>query len=103
MAWFGIRTVYLFGVKANDINVFEERVICIEAADSDEAHEKAKLEAEKYALANGFERYPIQIAYEQDGTSLVDGYEVWSELFESKLSLSEFWVMRYESYEYKPE
>lgn len=103
MAWFGIRTVFYFGAKASNLNVFEERVVCFEAADFEAAHKKAKAEAEQYALVNGFELYPTQVAYEQDGENLIDGYEVWSELFESPMPLNEFWAMRYKNYEYKPE
>ena len=31
MAWYAIRSVYLFGVKEDGTNVFEERVVAFEA------------------------------------------------------------------------
>ena len=43
------------------------------------------------------------MAYEQDGDALIDGYEVWSELFESAESLEEFHQSRYGKYEYHPD
>lgn len=53
MPWFAIRSVYLFGQKFDDTNVFEERIVCFEAASAHEAHVKAKRESEQYAADNG--------------------------------------------------
>ncbi len=100
MAWFGVRSLYRFGVKADGTNIFEERVVCFEAADSDEAHSKAQRESVDYARDNGFDWYPVQVSYEQDGDNLIDGYEVWSELYESSEDLDIFWQNRYARYEY---
>jgi len=41
--------------------------------------------------------------YEQDGSPLIDGYELRSELFESRQSLDEFYADRYGRYEYHAE
>ena len=103
MAWYAVRTLYHFGVKADGSNVFEERVVCFEASSFDEAHEKAEQESMAYAQACGFTAHSEQVAYEQDGSPLIDGYEVWSELFESGESLADFWDNRYEKHEYQPE
>jgi hypothetical protein len=103
MAWFAVRSIYLFGQKADGTNVFEERVVCFQAESADAAHDKAKLESERYAADHGFEVFPEREGYEQDGDSLIDGYEVWSVLFESRDSLSDFYAARYTKYDYKPE
>lgn len=103
MAWYAIRTIYHFGVKLDGTNVFEERVVCFEASSFEEAHKKADLESKQYAEINGIEAHSEQVAYEQDGSALIDGYEIWSELLESRESLASFWDSRYEKYEYHPE
>jgi hypothetical protein len=41
--------------------------------------------------------------YRQDGEKLIDGYEVWSQLFEAKISLAEFFKVRYENFRYVPD
>jgi hypothetical protein len=101
--WFGVRSIYLFGAKSDGSNVFEERVVCFEADSPAAALAKAKVESEQYASSQDFEVFPDRVAYEQDGDALVDGYEVWSELFESRESLAEFYASRYAKYEYHPE
>jgi hypothetical protein len=103
MAWYAIRSIYHFGTKADGTNIFEERTVCFEAETSDEAHEKAAYESQQYAEDNELIAHNEQVAYKQDGENLIDGYEVWSELFESRESLSEFWSNRYEKYTYHPE
>ncbi|HVY06262.1 MAG TPA: DUF4288 domain-containing protein [Burkholderiales bacterium] len=103
MPWFGIRSVYQFGTKPNGVNIFEERIVCIEAADEQAAHLKARAEGQQYAADNGFTRHPRQIGYEQDGDPLIDGYEVWSELFAFEGSLEEFYRRRYEQFAHGPE
>ena len=100
MPWYGVRSLYHFGVKPDGTNIFEERIVCIEATSFDEAHDKAHRESETYASDNGFEWYPETIAYEQDGDTLIDGYEVWSELYESNDSLDSFWHSRYGRFQY---
>ena len=102
MPWYAIRSVYHFGVKS-DVNVFEERVVTFEAASWSEAHQKGALESVEYARQNDVTAHPEQSGYEQDGAALIDGYEVWSELFESSLSLEDFYARRYADYEYTPE
>jgi hypothetical protein len=103
MPWFGIRSIYLFGKKSDGTNVFEERIVCFEADSPDRALAKAELESEQYAAERKFDFLPERIAYEQDGEPLIDGYEVWSELSESRQSLPEFYADRYGKYEYHPE
>jgi hypothetical protein len=102
MPWFAIRSVYLFATKTEGINVFEERVVCFEAETSEIAHVRAEAEAEEYARENGFELYPEQSGYQQDGRPMIDNYEVWSELFEARQSLQEFYACRYTKYLYDP-
>ena len=82
--------------------MFEERVVVFEAKDWNIALVKAKREGDEYAMDGGFERYPEQIGYVQDGKVLIDGYEVWSELFQSHQSLSQFYHSRYTSVAYEP-
>ena len=103
MGWYAIRTVYLFGVKSDDTNVFEERIVVFEASSWSEALSKAHVESDEYVKHNGFVAHPEKIGYEQDGDKLIDGYEIWSELFEHRSSLEEFYAMRYGQYEYRPE
>lgn len=103
MSWYAVRSVYLFGMKADGTNVFEERVVVFEANDWNVALVKAKREGDEYALTCGFERYPAQVGYEQDGEALIDGYELWSELFQASQSLGEFYHSRYISIAHKPE
>ncbi len=108
MLWFGIRTVYLFGRKSDGTNIFEERIVCFEGASSDEAFDKAAREAADYIAAHqanfpDFERHEEQHAYEQDSDPLIDGYEVYSKLYESRESLEKFYENRYTKYEYHPE
>jgi hypothetical protein len=103
MPWFAIRSVYHFGTKSDGTNIFEERVVCFEAATAHEAHEKAFRESSDYANALGIQAYPDRHSYEQDGEPLIDGYEVWSNLFEARQSLKEFYARRYSGYEYHPE
>jgi len=103
MSWYAIRSLYHFGTKSDGTNVFEERIVCVEAADFDEAHRKGERESKEYAEANGYPAHPDQMAYEQDGKPLIDGYELWSELFESSKDLDAFWQERYERYLYHPE
>jgi hypothetical protein len=103
MAWYGVRNVYLFGINSNGINVFEERIVSIEAVNDEAAHEKGKIESDLYALENGFESHDEQLVYRQDGDTLIDGYEVWSELYEANLSLDLFYSEKYEKYLYYPE
>ncbi|HEX9953506.1 MAG TPA: DUF4288 domain-containing protein, partial [Rubricoccaceae bacterium] len=76
MPWFAIRTVYHFGVKDNGTDVFEERVVCFEAASWDEAHDKAHEESERYAREGEVEAHPAQEGYELDDGALIDGHEV---------------------------
>lgn len=102
MSWYAARNVYHFGSKKDGKNIFEERIVCIEAQDADEAHIKAAKEALQYAADNGFVVHDQQLIYRQDGEQLVDGYEVWSELFESYKNLDEFYSERYVGYLYDP-
>lgn len=103
MPWYAIRTVYHFGVKGDGTNVFEERIVSFEASDWPEAHAKAEAESDTYAKDRDLSVHPERSGYEQDGEPLIDGYEIWSELFESPLSLENFYTERYAKYEYHPE
>ncbi len=103
MAWFAVRSVLLFGKKRDGSNVFEERVVCFRAEDVPEAHDKARIEAEEYAEQNDCELHEEQVGYAQDGDDLIDGYELWSRLYESPLSLAAFYRAKYEIFRYRPE
>ena len=103
MPWYAVRTVFHFGVKADGTNIFEERVVSFEASGWPEAHAKAEAESQTYAKDRNLPVHPEHSGYEQDGLPLVDGYEVWSELFESRLSLQQFYAERYAKYEYHPD
>jgi Domain of unknown function (DUF4288) len=103
--WFGIRTIFLWGKRKNDgLNVFEERVVVFSADTVEDALAKAEREAEEYAAANRMEaQHGLQVAYYQDGDPLIDGYEVWSELYQSSENLESFVQSRYEKYNYHPD
>ena len=103
MGWYAVRTVYHFGTKADGTNIFEERIVAFEALSFDEALEKADQEAGEYERANAFVAHEDQMAYEQDGDDLIDGYEIWSQLFEARLSLNDFYADRYARFDYHPE
>lgn len=103
MKWYGVRTVYHFGINSEGVNVFEERVVCILAKDIEDSHSKGVAEAEGYAKNNDFDMHPEQVYYQQDGDRLINEYEVWSELFQSGQSLGEFYTERYSKYLYDPE
>ncbi|GAA5160507.1 DUF4288 domain-containing protein [Viridibacterium curvum] len=103
MPWYAIRTVYKFGEKPNGNNVFEERVVCFNAESWTDAHKKAALESKAYEEQGGFTSHPEQVGYEQDGENLIDGYELWSELFESEATLEDFYSNRYAKFKYTPE
>ena len=103
MEWIAVRSVYHFGINKNGINVFEERVVVFQAENFEEAHKKASIESDQYAKDNEFILHAEQISYKQDGEKLIDGYEVWSELFEADLTLKSFYFQRYEKFQYNPE
>lgn len=103
MGWFAARNVYHFGIKDNGLNIFEERIVCFEASNFDEAHAKAAKESKDYAIDHGFDSHSEQELYKQDGELLIDGYELWSVLYESNKSLNEFYEDHYEKYRYNPE
>ena len=103
--WFGVRSICLFGSKNDGANVFEERVLVFSGADSQEALRKATAELDEYAkqVSGGGIVHPELIGYEQDGDNLVDGYEVWSELYETREDIDTFWESRYGKYKYTPD
>lgn len=108
--WYSVRTLYLWGQKADGINVFEERVVTFEAKSDAEVFAKAQKEANTYADGDGegYEVYPEQTSYQllsdnENENNLIDGYEVWSQLFEGYETLEEFYQNRYAQYEYHPD
>jgi hypothetical protein len=103
MTWFAVRTIYLFGTTEDNQNVYEERIVSIEANNFEEAHSKGREEAEEYCDGNGFDMHPEQLVYKQDGSSLIDNYELWSNLYQSSLNISDFYQEHYEKYLYTPE
>lgn len=103
MPWYAIRSVYHFGVKNDGKNIFEERVACFSAETVEDAHALAKVEANEYSENNEFIAHDEQVGYLLDPESLLQGHEVWSELFEANESLEEFYENRYSKYTYFPE
>ena len=103
MAWYAVRQLFHFGVTSAGSNVFEERIVCFEAATEDEAYEKAEREADEYAEFHGFIAHSRMDAYLQDDEPLIEAYEVWSELYVSPLSLDDFYAARYELVAYRPQ
>lgn len=99
--WFGIRSVFFQGTRADGINTFEERICVFSGASWDEAFAKAEKEADGYAEVLGLICHSEQEAYRQDGDALIDGYEVWSQLFDFKGDLEEFYQLRYARFEYQ--
>ncbi|MDH1262925.1 hypothetical protein [Pseudomonas sp. GD03944] len=102
MPWYAVRNVYLFGKKNDGKNIFEERIVCFEAPNFETAHLKGAQESAEYAECCGFVSHSEQFCFLQDGEDLIDGYEVWSELYESNKNLATFYADRYSSYEYIP-
>jgi hypothetical protein len=102
MPWFAVRTVFDWGPKANGRNVFEERIVAFEADDAAGAFAKAEAESRDYADGQDFARHPEFEAYQLDDEALIDGHEVYSQLFEARLTLAEFYEQRYEHYRYTP-
>ena len=98
--WYGVRIVYLFGQKRRT-NVFEERICVFSGADANEAMEKAQRESAEYAYLGPFVPHDVVDSYLQDGGEWIDGYEVWSELYEFNGSLGEFVAERYDRFAYK--
>jgi len=106
MNWYAVRTIFHFGVKDDGKNVFEERIVVFEAENSEDAFSKAEIEAIEYSKnvnRDDFEVYSDMDLYKQDGEKLIDGYEVWSQLFETTKDLNEFYQDRYIKYDYNPE
>lgn len=67
-------------------------------------HVEAAGEAATYARENSLiEIHDESVAYVQDGDALIDGYELWSMLYESDLSLDDFYEQRYSRFTYVPE
>jgi len=98
--WFGVRSVFFWGTRADGINIFEER-ICVFSGNSFEvAFKKAELEADIYAEYIGAICHSDQEAFEQNGDALIDGYEVWSQLLEFNGDLEAFFQSRYAKYDY---
>lgn len=101
--WYGIRSIFLFGRKKDGTNVFEERVVVFSGTTVERAFAKAQKEAEDYAKVLNMKMHPYMEAYIQDGDDLIEGYEVWSVLYESRESLNSFVKHRYDKYEYHPD
>ena len=102
--WFAVRTVFKFGVKSDGTNLYEERIVGFTAQDADAAMEKAETESDEYVRGSSIGQIHDDVwSYEQDGDDLIDGYELWSQVFESDLSLDDFYAERYTKYNYNPE
>ena len=107
MSWYGIRTIYHFGKKKDGRNLFEERVTIFSGKTSDEAFAKAHAEAETYAKQLKLDWHPVQESYLLDDfldgpAPKIEGYDVWSQVFEFDGDLRSFMQARYERYFYHP-
>lgn len=80
--------------------MFEERICIFSGKTDSDAFKKARKEAREYARILHFMHHPVQEAYLQDGDPLIDGYEVWSQLFEFRGDLDAFVRERYERFTY---
>lgn len=103
MPWYAIRNVYHFGTKKDGQNIFEERIVCFSAESESAAHALAQIESDEYAESNNFISHDEQVGYELDPEDLIQGHEIWSELFESHDSLDVFYQKRYLEYLYTPD
>ncbi len=101
--WYGVRSLCLFGQKQDGKNVFEERILVFSGLGPEEALSKALAELNEYTTFHKLVGHPEVVAYEQDGDALIDGYEVWSELYETVEDLDTFWNSRYERCKYNPD
>jgi hypothetical protein len=101
--WYGIRSIFLFGRKKDGTNLFEERVVVFSAVTVEQAFAKARKEADAYAKVINGKRHSYMEAYIQDGDALIEGYEVWSVLYEARESLNAFVRKQYDKYEYHPD
>jgi hypothetical protein len=103
MEWFAVRSVFKFGEKSDGKTIYEERIVGFNGANIHDALAKAEAESEQYANESGFQLVGDLMAYQQDGEPLIDGYELFSQLFESKESPEGFYQSRYARYTYTPE
>ena len=102
-SWFGVRSVVQWRQKADGKNVFEERIVVFCAHTPAEALVKAQGESDRYT-EEGPEPVDMEfVAYHQDGGPLIDGYEVWSERYETDEDYEAFYAARYEKYKYHPD
>jgi hypothetical protein len=90
------------GVKADGLNVFEERIVAFEAESRDEASAKGNAESDAYAAEHGYVPFPELSCYALEAGAAADGAEVWSELYEDSCTLVEFYAKRYSRVEYQP-
>ena len=105
MSWYAIRTLYHLGTKRNGKYVYEERIVSFCGENFDEAFKKATIESFEYCSCLGNDRqspYSIKVAYEVDEYTLYDGYELWSNLYESYLNIRQFYKEKYSKYKYIP-
>jgi hypothetical protein len=88
--WFAVRSIFRFGEKSDGKTIYEERIVGFSGANAHVALAKAEAESELYAKESGFQLVGDLMAYEQDGEPLIDGYELFSQLFESDDSPEDF-------------
>src|SRR5262245_58935098 len=103
MEWFAVRSVFRFGEKSDGTTIYEERIVGFSGANVRDALAKAEAESEQYAKDGGFKLVGDLMAYQQDGEPLIDGYELFSQLFESDQAPEDFFQIRYTRYLYVPE
>lgn len=103
LIWFGVRSVCLFGKKKDGKNIYEERVLVFSGSNWQEAVSKAMAEMKEYTGFLKTVGYSEVVGYEQDGEPMIDGYEVWSEMYETTEDLDAFVESRYKKYKYQPD
>ncbi len=88
--WFGVRTIYRHTDRSSgELNLYEERVVLIRAADQDEAIEKAEDEAGRYA-AEDCEYLGYAMSFEIFEEAIEEGVEVFSLMRDHPLSPKEY-------------
>jgi hypothetical protein len=101
--WFGVRSLFLFGKKQDGTNIIEERIVVYSGQDWEDVFAKAEQADAAYIRDSAMMVHPWREAYEQDGDALIDGYEVWSTLYETPSSLDEFVHQHYECPAFHPD
>ena len=66
--WFGVRSVFFWGTRADGMNIFEERICVFSGESFDDAFAKSEKEADSYAEFHGFICHSMQEAFPKTAT-----------------------------------